>query len=97
MVVSYPGTFRALAIQSGSYATCLGPFCEIPSELPSDHPPTLFLHGDADGTVPVDTAIAYRDALEAQGIETESIIDMGIGHAWLERAPEAITQWFLAH
>jgi dienelactone hydrolase len=97
MAVSYPGKFRALAIQSGSYATCLGPFCEVPSELPSDHPPTLFLHGDADATVPVDTAIAYRDALEAQGRQTELLIDMGIGHAWLERAPEAITAWFLAH
>lgn len=97
MAVSYPGKFRALAIQSGSYATCLGPLCEIPSELPADHPPTLFLHGDADGTVPVGTAIAYRDALEAQGIETDMIIDMGIGHSWLERAPEAVTQWFLKH
>jgi len=97
MAVSYPGRFRALAIQSGSYATCLGPLCEVPSELPDDHPPTLFLHGDADGTVPVDTAIAYRDALEAQGVETELMIDMGIGHAWLERAPEAVTRWFLMH
>jgi predicted esterase len=97
MAVSYPSTFHALAIQSGSYATCLGPFCEVPSELPSDHPPTLFLHGDADATVPVDTAIAYRDALDAQGIETDTVIDMGIGHAWLARAPEAITQWFSTH
>jgi predicted esterase len=97
MAVSYPGKFRALAIQSGSYATCLGPFCEVPSMLPSDHPPTLLLHGDADGTVPLDTAVAYYDALVAQGIETELIVDMGIGHAWLASAPEAITSWFLEH
>ncbi len=30
MAVSYPGQFRALAIESGSYATCLGPICSIP-------------------------------------------------------------------
>jgi len=97
MAVSHPGTMRALAIQSGSYATCLGPLCSVPSDLPSDHPPTLFLHGDADGTVPIDTAISYRDALDAQGTKTDMIVGMGIGHAWLHSAPQEVTQWFVGH
>jgi predicted esterase len=97
MAVSYPGRTSALAIQSGSYATCLGPLCSVPATLPSDHPPTLFLHGDADTTVPIATAIAYHDVLEAQGVETELIVGMGIGHAWLQSAPQDITAWFLSH
>ena len=97
MAVSHPGELRALAIQSGSYATCLGPLCSVPATLPSDHPPTLFLHGDIDATVPIETAIAYHEALAAQGVETEMVVGVGIGHAWLASAPQEITAWFLGH
>ena len=51
MAVSYPGKFRALADHSGSYATC-SDTCTVPTPLPSNHPPTLFLHGDTDAIVP---------------------------------------------
>jgi predicted esterase len=97
MAVSYPGRFRALAIESGSYATCLGPICMIPSVLPADHPPTLILHGDADTIVPVSTAKAYYDALVSNGIEAKFIEDPTAGHQWLEVAPSAVTSWFLSH
>jgi predicted esterase len=97
MAVTYPGTCRALAIQSASYATCSGPLCNIPSTLPVDHPPTLFLHGQVDTTVPVATAQAYYDKLKAAGIETEIIIDPNAGHEWLYVAPEEITCWFMTH
>jgi dipeptidyl aminopeptidase/acylaminoacyl peptidase len=97
MAVSYPGRFRALAIESGSYATCLGPLCTIPSSLPTDHPPTLFLHGDADTIVPIATARAYYDALVSQGIEAKFIEDPTAGHQWIPEAPDAVTSWFLDH
>jgi dipeptidyl aminopeptidase/acylaminoacyl peptidase len=97
MAVSYPGRFRALAIESGAYATCLGPLCVIPPTLPADHPPTLFLHGAADMTVPISTARAYDDALVKQGIETRFVEDPQAGHQWLAVAPEEITAWFLEH
>ncbi|NUP09069.1 MAG: prolyl oligopeptidase family serine peptidase [Polyangiaceae bacterium] len=97
MAVSYPGKFRALAIQSGSYATCSNAACIVPDPLPDDHPPTLFLHGSADFTVPLSTAEAYHEQLVSQGIESELIVQDGVGHAWLDVAPEEIGCWFLTH
>ncbi len=97
MAVSYAGTFRALAIESGSYATCSNNACLIPSPLPTDHPPTLFLHGQNDIAVPIGTAMAYKAQLDSQGIETAMVIDPMVGHQWLKVAPEEITCWFLTH
>jgi poly(3-hydroxybutyrate) depolymerase len=97
MAVSHAGKFRALAIQSGSYATCLGPLCNIPAQLPPDHPPTLFLHGTVDVTVGIGTARAYDDKLKQQGIQTKFVEDPNVGHAWLAVAPNEITRWFQAH
>jgi dienelactone hydrolase len=94
MAVSYAGRFRALAIASGSYATCSGAVCNVPTPLPSDHPPTLFLHGDADPVVPVSTMKLYRDELSAEGHVTDSIIEAGAGHQWIAPAPDAVLQWF---
>jgi dipeptidyl aminopeptidase/acylaminoacyl peptidase len=97
MAVSYPGKFRALAIESASYATCLGPLCTVPGSLPKDHPPTLLLHGTKDNIVPIATARAYYGALMRDGIETHFIEDANAGHQWLDVAPHEITSWFLAH
>jgi poly(3-hydroxybutyrate) depolymerase len=95
MAVSYAGTFRSLAIASASYATC-GPTCTVPA-LPADHPPTLFLHGDDDTTVPASTMYPYRDALLADGRVTEAIIGVNQGHEWLPEGKTAIPAWFDAH
>ena len=43
------------------------------SPLPSDHPPTLFLHGGQDDIVPIATAQAYEQDLVAQGIATKFV------------------------
>lgn len=94
MALSYPGRFERLAIQSASWATCSGPLCVLPGELPDDHPPTLFLHGERDDVVPIETMERYRDRLEADGHRVSSIIDPEAGHAWLPDAPEAIVAWF---
>jgi dienelactone hydrolase len=97
MAVSYPGVFRALAIQSGSYATCAGIACVLPASLPAQHPPTRFLHGRADLTVPLSTAEAYQQALVAQGFEADLVIDDAAGHEWLTVSPERILEWFQGH
>lgn len=97
MAVSHRGKFRALAIQSASYATCLGAVCSVPSSLPADHPPTLFLHGALDATVPLSTAERYYDKLVAAGFETNKIVDDTAGHEWLAVAPVRITEWFVNH
>jgi dienelactone hydrolase len=96
MAVSYRGQFRALAIESGSYATCVGPICTIPP-LPADHPPTLFLHGGADTIVPIGTAQLYYDALVDAGIETTFVEDPDAGHQWLSSAPAQVADWFARH
>lgn len=93
MAVSYPGVFRALAIQSGSYATCASSFCSVP-ELPADHPPTLFLHGSWDTIVPQWTMQLYYDDLVELGVPTERVIDAFAAHQWISAAPESVTGWF---
>lgn len=97
MAVSYPGVFRALIIHSGSYATCAGIACILPTTLPAQHPPTRFLHGRGDLTVPLYTAEAYEQALGDQGFESDLIIDDGAGHEWLTVAPERILEWVQGH
>jgi poly(3-hydroxyoctanoate) depolymerase len=97
MAVSHAGKFRALAIQSASYATCLGLVCSVPSQLPVDHPPTLFLHGALDTTVPLFTAERYHEELLAEGFETKKIVDPNAGHEWLTVSPAEITDWFTKH
>lgn len=94
MAVSYPGKFRALAIQSAGYATYpLGP---IPVTLPADHPPTLFLHGAQDVLVSPDAMTEYYDRLAALGIVTRKIV-ADVGHQYLPTAPGDVTAWFQAH
>jgi len=97
MAVSFQGRFRALAVQSGSYATCLGPFCNIPATLPYNHPATLFLHGSNDYTVPVNTMEAYFNKLVSQGVDARKVISDGKSHEFLPEAPEEILNWFQTH
>jgi dienelactone hydrolase len=94
MAVSHQGKFKALAVQSASYATCLGPICSVPSDLPDNHPPTLFLHGQADIVVPIWTMTPYRDRLNAQGTPTRTVTHPTAGHEFLPAAPAEITAWF---
>ncbi|MFS4461222.1 prolyl oligopeptidase family serine peptidase [Bdellovibrio sp. HCB2-146] len=97
MAVSFPGVFKALAIESASYATCGGPMCFVPDALPANHPPTLFLHGMLDHVVPITTMYSYLHRLEDEGVETKVLVDTFARHQWLDEAPEEITQWFLQH
>lgn len=97
MALSYPGKFRALAVVSASWATCAGALCSIPSPLPADHPPTLFLHGERDDIVPIATMRSYADALTAQSTEIRVVTDADAGHAWLDVSPVEVPGWFAAH
>lgn len=97
MAVAYPGRFRALAIHSGSYATCAGYTCLVPDDLPEDHPPTLFLHGELDAIVPLYTMRSYVDELDEQALVHDAVLDPSVGHEWIPAAPEAIFDWFSTH
>mgnify|MGYP000154932707 CR=1 FL=1 len=94
--LEYRARVRALAIASASYATCSGALCEVPSQS-SEHPPTLFLHGSDDAVVPIDTMFDYRDALLDAGVVTDAIVAEGVGHGWIDAAPQAIVAWFDRH
>ncbi|MCA9564536.1 MAG: prolyl oligopeptidase family serine peptidase [Myxococcales bacterium] len=94
MAVSYPTRFRALAIGAGSYATCSGSLCAVPSDLPPDHPPTLFVHAADDLVVPLWTATLYRDALEDADVETRMAVTESGGHGWTSDAPSEVLGWF---
>src|SRR5690606_11295507 len=96
MAVSYPGRFRALAIHSASYATC-SVTCSVPDELPADHPPTLFVHGEQDSIVPISTMRAYEAKLKEQGLEVDVHVEPTAGHEWLEAAITRIPDWFDEH
>ncbi|MES2820266.1 MAG: plasmid partitioning protein [Pseudomonadota bacterium] len=96
MAISFRGEFKALAIQSGSYATCAGPLCSVPT-LPADHPPTTFMHGYIDMIVPWWTMDKYYDQLLYQGIETTRHTDNLKSHEWLKDAPARTLAWFNAH
>lgn len=93
MAVSFPGEFKALAIQSGSYATCGGPLCIVPT-LPANHPPTYFLHGWLDIVVPWWTMDLYYEKLRSQGIPTGLYTDYFAGHGWFSASPDKIYAWF---
>ncbi|MFT3711450.1 MAG: prolyl oligopeptidase family serine peptidase [Archangium sp.] len=97
MAASEAGTFRALAIQSGSWCTCAGVACVLPDTLPADHPPTRFLHGRTDAVVPIGTAETYLQKLSDQGTEADMIVDENTGHAWFADSPARITEWFEGH
>ncbi|MFO7561465.1 MAG: hypothetical protein R6X02_02380 [Enhygromyxa sp.] len=94
MDLAYRSRFRALAIQSASWATCAGTLCEVPTPLDPDHLPTLFLHGRSDSIVPIETMLDYHAALLDAGVESEALIDEGVGHQWLDAAPEQVLEWF---
>ncbi|MFT3707911.1 MAG: hypothetical protein QM817_09670 [Archangium sp.] len=95
MAVSYSGRFTALVVHSASYATC-GPICTIPA-LPSNHPPTLFLHGEQDPLAPPSAMRDYAAALTDAGIENRVVTDAQLGHQWLPVAPSEILSWVAAH
>ena len=94
MAEAYPGKFEALAVLSASYCWCAGSACTMPAQMPDEHPPTLFVHGRLDTVVPLWTMSLYEDALSDDQVATKVIIDETAGHHWVERAPEAIVNWF---
>lgn len=113
MAINFAARFRALAVQSASYANCSGRGCAVPA-LPDDHPPTLFLHGAGDDIVPLATmlpypallagkaytVIDYRRGLKLLGdtrCEADSQANCQVGHQWIQAAPLEILSWFNRH
>lgn len=97
MDLAYRDRFAALAIASGSWATCAGPLCGVPTPIDPEHRPTLFLHGEDDVIVPLETMLDYHDALLEAGVQTVAIVDADVGHGWIDAAPDEVVRWFESH
>jgi predicted esterase len=52
----------------------------VPDLIEPGEPPSLMLHGDADGRVPIGLAEQTCDAAAAQGVECTLVVYQGIGH-----------------
>ena len=67
----------------------------------SDDPPTLLIHGDADGLVPVSNSHEMYAALQEHGVKSKVIIipdaDHGFVGADAELAMGALVDWFVEH
>lgn len=66
-----------------------------------DDPPTLFVHGDQDTSVPLANSERMHDALDKVGVTTKLIVMEGAGHAFPgqygSRAASALADWFDQH
>ena len=66
-----------------------------------DDPPTLLIHGDADGLVPVSNSHDMYAALQEHGVESKVIVIPGAGHGFrgadAELAMTALVDWFAQH
>ena len=87
-------SFNDLAIASASYAKCGGPYCPLPDDISTNHPPTLFMHGKRDIVVPIFTMRKYAKLLKENSVSVEIIVNDKAGHTWIDQSPLAITQWF---
>jgi len=94
VTLAYPSRFRAVAVQSASYATCSGPLCSVPWTVPTTHAPTLLLHGGIDLVVPIGTMYSYDRALRRSSIADRVVVDPWAGHQWLRVAPNEVLSWF---
>ena len=67
----------------------------------ADDPPTLLIHGDADGLVPVSNSHEMYAALQEHGVKSKVIIipdaDHGFRGADAELAMTALVDWFVQH
>ncbi len=55
--------------------------------LKAGHPPTIIFHGDADTTVPIDTAQDYTAKVKELGGESEVVVSPGQPHSFFNREP----------
>ena len=49
--------------------------------------PFLFLHGDADTTVPIEQSLSMKDRLEQVGVRAEIFVAEGAEHGFFNRSP----------
>ena len=80
-----------------SEASAVSPIVHVSS----DDPPTLLIHGDADGLVPVSNSHDIYAVFQEHGVESKVIIIPGADHGFrgadAELATAAMVAWFVDH
>ena len=80
-----------------SEASAVSPIVHVSS----DDPPTLLIHGDADGLVPVSNSHDIYAVFQEHGVESKVIIIPGADHGFrgedAELATAAMVEWFVDH
>ncbi len=80
-----------------SEASAISPIIHVSG----DDPPTLLIHGDADGLVPVSNSHEMYAALQAHGVESKLVIIPGADHGFrgadADLAMTALVDWFVVH
>jgi acetyl esterase/lipase len=78
------------------YAPAFGPRCENPGDrkvlgreispiyyVTSNMPPTLIIHGNADGVVPIQQSEKFVKKANEAGATVKLVVKEGLGHGWL--------------
>ena len=80
-----------------SEASAMSPIAHVSS----DDPPTLLIHGDADGLVPVSNSHDIYAVFQEHGVESKVIIIPGADHGFrgddAALATAAMVDWFVEH
>ena len=67
----------------------------------ADDPPTLLVHGTADGLVPITTSQSIHAAFKEAGVTTDLVVIEGAGHGFRGEhetiATDALVKWFETH
>jgi acetyl esterase/lipase len=69
------------------------------NHVTADDPPTLIIHGDADGLVPLQQSESFEKKLREAGVECRLIVKKGSGHGWLGLDKDLVqfADWFDQH
>lgn len=102
MGFSYPGMFNSLTNLAGSYyncdALCERGLTEFEKKVLDLHPANQILHGAEDYDVPASASVDYdRELSRRDWIPNRRIVKQGVGHRWLDEAPELILDWISRH
>lgn len=96
--------FKTLSDSTGMYEHITGDEANMQigkamspiSNVSSDDPPVMIVHGDADPVVPLQQSLSLIEKLKAAGVKNQLIIKEKAGHGWSDTKEEenAFMLWF---
>jgi len=93
--------FNAIAVHSGANSESIsltnrGPYFDLNGSynFSSSFPPTILIHGENDGFVPVQCAKNFYFDLQRNGIPSKLFISQYEGHIWISQYDFEILDWF---